>query len=142
MGWLDSVFGKKKPTGSTDPFGIFSDDPIGSTIKNLARQHAEAAARGERIVNRIPSSVRSNFLKADILKRLRKSNYDELGFPPELCAEIDRIDMDGALGEVRKGFESLRLKIEPSILKKLELEARDEDAKSDRPDYDDIENLV
>jgi hypothetical protein len=136
--FLQSLFGKRKPRTLTDELPL----DINSTVRRLAGQHAEAASRGERIVNRMPSSVRMNFLKSAILEKLQQMDYEKIGISKEVVDEIEEIDFEGAMGTIGKSFDALLPRLPTSTLQKIEAEVRTADAASSKPQYDDIALLL
>lgn len=137
MGFFQSLFGKRKSRASNERFPL----DIDSSVRRLAHQHAEAAARGERVINRLPSSVREGFLKSEIVERFRQLDYEEVGITKELAEAIEGIDLNGPMGEIRASFDVLRSRLPTSVLQQIEAEVRAADADSANPKYDDIEAL-
>lgn len=133
------LFEKKKR--KADPLGILADDPIGTTIRNLANQQAEAAARGERITNRIPAFIRVGRLKLQMVERLKQLDSSELGVSVEVYSEILAIDANGAIGLAAESFDRISPKIRNSILADVEDKVRAEDLAGDRANFDDLERL-
>lgn len=142
MGFFSRLFGRRK-SETYDPIAaMMSDDPIGATIRGLARQQAEAAASGKRIINRMPESVRRSLLRVDIMKKLMVSDLEGLDIHPAVCQEIQRLDPNRPVGETDAQFAAISAKVPMPLLKKLEAEVRESDSRSDRPNYDDLDILV
>lgn len=129
--------GKRKE----DPLNKLADGPIGTTIKNLASQQAEAAARGERIINRLPASIQISRLKLQMVERLKQHDSSELSVQAEIYSELLAIDTDGAVGLAAESFDRISPKIQNSILVDVEDAVRAEDLASDRINFDDLERL-
>jgi len=136
---LIKLFEKKKR--KDDPLGMLADGPLGKTIRSLASQKAEAAARGETITNRIPAFIRVGMLKLRMVERLKQLESSELGVPAEVYREILAIDASGAVGVGAEGFDRISPKIQNSILVDAEEAVRAEDLASDRAKFDDLERL-
>lgn len=114
---------------------------LGETVKRLIDQQMEANAQGKRIVNRLPEFVRMNMLKGDILNRLNEIDRDTQDIGTAVWEQIDAVDLSGPLGGVAKLFDAIQAEIPKSLLAQLELECRQEDAKSDKPSHVDLPAL-
>lgn len=121
---------------------IDEEEPLGlikEAIFDLLEQQIEAAKRGERIVNRIPEFARLNMLKSDILNKLNKLDRSQLNISQETWKEIDKVDLSGALGDIGALYDKVKRNLPNDLIAKLELEARQEDIKADKPKYNDID---
>lgn len=131
------MFGKTK-SSTPEPLSL---DPQ-PTMRRLAAQQSEAAARGERVVNQLPASVRQGYLIIDVVERLRQLNQEEDGISASVAAKLEEIDVQGTMAAIRSGFEAVRPDLPVPLLQEVEAKSRADDAASSRPKYDDIEPLV
>ncbi len=124
-----------------DPLGIFSDDPIGNTIKNLAKQQVEAAARGERVTNRLPKFVQINSLKLSIVKMLQGMSAESIGVNESLYQRLLAIDTEGGLGLIAKDFDAISNELPEAVLSTIESKVRAIDSTKLKPNFNDIAQI-
>lgn len=114
----------------SDPLGLFSDNSIENTIKNLMTQQINAAAQGQRVVNRLPESARIIMLKVEILRSLGaiSDTLSDDGVSEDVweCVWeiLDRVDLGAPMGEIGESFDEIQVEIPRHILMQLEAECK------------------
>jgi hypothetical protein len=136
MSLREFLFGKRKKR-TDDPLGLLSNDPIGAAINNLVSE----VKSGRKLQSILSPFIRTSFLKIDILKRLKISTFSGLEFSDELREYTKGLDLERPIGETNAQFDAVRLKFPSELLKQLESDARQDDLRSEKPQYADLGNV-
>ena len=131
----------KSSPSQGDSLDIFSDDPIGNTIKNLVKLQAEATDREARVINRLPEFVRVNSLKLNIMKMLQDMSAESIAIDVTLYQRLLAIDTEGGLGVIAKDFDVICKELPGAILAAIETKVRTIDSTKLKPNFNDIEPI-